>query len=126
MDLATSDVFFFFFTVFLDYCRRNGNDDEDAAAAAADSIRAVLDCSLLDNFFKYLKNDRESSPGTLSCYGQSLLRAVRYLSKEEKDLEKVPQAQVLRMYVSQSQKEAEVRREKSWEELKAKGRWLSW
>lgn len=107
---------FFYFIVFLEYCRKNGHNA---------NISAVLDCSLLDEFFKFLKTDRESSPGTLSCYGQSLLRVVRYLTKE-KDLHDVPQAQVLRTYVSQSQKQAEVYREKSWEELKAKGLWLSW
>ena len=106
----------FYFIVFLDYCRRNGHST---------TISAVMDSSLLDNFFKFLKDDRESSPGTLSCYGQSLLRVVRYLSKD-KDLLGIPQAQVLRTYVNQSQKEAEVHREKSWEELKAKGHWLSW
>lgn len=117
MDLASDGCVSFYFIVFLDYCRKNGHEA---------NVSAVLDCSLLDDFFKYLKTDRESAPGTLSCYGQSLLRAVRYLSKEEKDLQNVPQAQVLRRYVNQSQKEAEVHQEKSWEELKAKGHWLSW
>ena len=53
------------------HCRRNGHKT---------SMTTVLNCNLLNNFFKYLKDDRELSPGMLLCYGQYLLRVVRYLS----------------------------------------------
>ena len=58
----------------------------------------------------------------MCCYSQALIRAVKYFDKEEK----TTQLQILHNYIGAFQKEAELNRDKSWEELKAKGRWLSW
>ena len=74
------------------------------------------------NSLKVIENHlQEHCPVTVKAFYEQL----RYLSKE-KDLLGVPQAQVLKTYITQSQKEAEVHREKSWERLKVKGQWLSW
>ena len=69
-----------------------------------------------------MREEKNSTPGTLCCYCQALVRAVKYADKEEK----TTQLQNLHRYISVFQKEAELNRDKSWEELKAKGRWLSW
>lgn len=74
-----------------------------------------------------MQEERECSPSTVANHCSSLLYPVKFLHREQApDYLDIPVIKQLRAQASILQKEGEIERPRTKEELEAAGRWLEW
>ena len=66
-----------------------------------------------------------SKPGTIAAYGQGLLHGIKYI-EAVKCIRTEHAQKCVRQVIQQFQRKAENAREKSWQDLSARKKWLHW